>query len=603
MLVWRETRSGQGVLVCQSGPDATPRDLTKEASVAADLGYGGGDFTPGREGVFFAAAGSLHRRSFRRDQGLAITPPGGGISSPVVSPDDRHLVYLHSQDDIDALCLVDSAGISTPTTLTRGHDFYMQPCWHPEGQQLAWIAWDHPRMPWQGTALCRARLVFESSGPSLRQEEVLAGHPGGETAVFQPSFSPDGRYLAYVSDQGGWFDLYCIDLATGRHRRLIDMEAELGLPAWIQGLRTYAWQNDGTGLFLLSLKNSVVTLHHYDLSSNHLQATGTELQAYTSFKQISVCPSTNRIAAIASSARRADCILTVEPAGKPQVWRTSSQPAGDAGSQPQFLQWTIRGQSDRGGSPTGQPGTCHGLYYPPSEAGASQSELPPTLIKIHGGPTSQYLADYHPDTQFFTGLGLAVLEVNYRGSSGYGRRYQQALRGQWGVLDVEDILGAASYLVEQRLAHPNRLALLGKSAGGFTLLLTLIARPGLFRAGVCLYPVCDLTSLAKQTHKFERYYLDWLIGPLPESAALYRQRSPVSAADRIQDPLAVFHGEADPVVPCHQSQAVVDSLARRDIPHLYRRYPGEGHGWKREETVDDYYRTARDFLSRWVLSG
>ncbi len=602
ILVWRETRAGHGVLVFQSAPDSNPRDLTKEGSVAADLGYGGGDFTAGRDAVFFAAAGCLYRQSLREGESLAITPQGGRIASPAVSPSGRHLIYIHSIRDVDSLCVVDSEGISPPKTLTRGHDFYMQPCWHPEGSQLAWIAWDHPRMPWQGTALCRGRLLFESPVPRLQEEEVVAGHSSGETAVFQPSFSPDGRYLAYVSDEGGWFDLYCVDLSNGRHHRLVGMEAELGMPAWIQGLRTYAWQNDGAGLFLLSLKDSVVTLHHYDFAANRVRPVSTGWPPYTSLKQISVCPITNRVATIASSGLRADCILTMDEAGKPRVWRSSSRPPSDRGSQPQLLQWPIQGKPGEGASPPGESSICHGLYYPPTDPMAHKGDLPPALIKIHGGPTSQYLADYHADTQFFTTLGFAVLEVNYRGSSGYGRLYRESLRGQWGVLDVEDILGAASYLEEQRLAHPGRLALLGKSAGGFTLLLTLIARPGRFRAGLCLYPVYDLTSLASQTHKFERHYLDWLIGPLPQNAPLYRRRSPVFAADRIQDPLAVFHGEEDPVVPCDQSQAVVDSLARRGIPHLYRRYPGEGHGWKREETVDNYYRAAQSFLSLWVLS-
>ena len=570
--------------------------------MAANLGYGGGDFTVGKDAIFFVADGQLYRQALPSGQPLMIGSPEGATASPIVSPSGDYLITIHALQEVESLSLVDSHGIRPPRKLVQGHDFYMQPCWHPDESQLAWIAWNHPRMPWQGTALCRARFHFDSRRPKLDHEEILAGDPSGQTAIFQPSFSPDGRYLVYLSDQKGWFDLYRIDLLDGSHRRLIGMESELGIPAWTHGLRTYAWRNDGGGLFLLSLKNSVVTLHHYDWKSGHLHPVKEGLQSYTSLKQISVCPTTNRVAVIASSALRSNCILTVQPTGPPQVWCSGSRSAFDRGSRPQVLQWPIERTSLDRPSSSGEPRSCHGLYYPPLDSCSQGSGPPPVLIKVHGGPTSQYLADYHADTQFFAKLGLAVLEVNYRGSSGYGRLYRDALRGQWGVLDVEDTLGAASYLIQQGLAHPHRLSLLGKSAGGLTVLLTLLARPGMFRASLCLFPVCDLTSLAGETHKFERHYLDWLIGPLPQSAALYRERSPILAADRIRDPLAIFHGDADPVVPCNQSQALADSLKQRGIPHLYRCYPGEGHGWKKEETVDDYYRAASSFLKKHLLS-
>jgi dipeptidyl aminopeptidase/acylaminoacyl peptidase len=225
---------------------------------------------------------------------------------------------------------------------------------------------------------------------------------------------------------------------------------------------------------------------------------------------------------------------------------------------------------------------------------------PPTIIKIHGGPTSHYSADYHGDTQFFTSRGFAVLELNYRGSSGYGRDYMESLRGQWGVLDVEDTRSAAQNLISEGLADPKRLVLMGGSAGGFTLLLSLIAHPGFFRAAVCRYGVSNLFTLATDTHKFERHYLDSLVGTLPKDEERFRKRSPVFSASNIQDPLAIFQGEMDKVVPKSQSDEIVASLSRRGVPHLYQVYPGEGHGWRKSETIQDYYTQVEDFLGRYV---
>jgi dipeptidyl aminopeptidase/acylaminoacyl peptidase len=257
---------------------------------------------------------------------------------------------------------------------------------------------------------------------------------------------------------------------------------------------------------------------------------------------------------------------------------------------PQPVQWS---------APDGTP--VHGLLYPPTSPQFTSTGLPPAIIHIHGGPTSQARASYNARAQFFATRGYAFLEVNYRGSTGYGKPYMAALRGTWGLLDVEDAIGGARYLVDANLADPNRLVIMGGSAGGYTVLKSLVDHPGFFKAAICLYGVSNMFTLAADTHKFEERYLDSMLGPLPEAGAIYRQRSPAFFADRIVDPIAIFQGEIDRVVPKAQSDAIVASLQQRGIPHEYHVYAGEGHGWRKQETIEAFYRAVEAFLKQYVI--
>ncbi|MDA2931282.1 S9 family peptidase [Acidobacteria bacterium AH-259-O06] len=595
-LLWREERSDRGVLVCELLKDASPIELTGELSVRARVGYGGGDFTVSHGSVYFVVEGRLLRQALFDVSAKPITPEWGQCTSPTVSPDGKYLLYVHSADKVDLLALVDTQGDNWPVKLGEGHDFYMQPCWHPQGTLIAWVAWDHPNMPWDGTALYLGELSSGERLPVLTTQRVLSGDPSGNTAIFQPGFSPDGRYLSYISNQSGWFNLYLLDLNSGEKEPLVREEAEHGVPAWIHGLRTYAWTADGKALYFLRLKEGFTSLVRFDLEDKRQEPIQGEAQQYTSLKQIAVSPKEDRIALIASSPTIPPCIISVSRQDKVQIHRRSSEkiPSKLYLSQPQSLSWSVETQS---------PITCcYGLYYPPTNPDFESAEPPPAIIKIHGGPTSQFEANYHAETQFFTSRGFAVLELNYRGSSGYGKAYTDALKANWGLLDVEDTRSAADYLVSKGLADGKRLVLMGGSAGGYTVLLCLIACPGFFKAGICRYAVSNLFTLAADTHKFEERYLDSLVGTLPQDADRYRKRSPVFSADRIQDPLAIFQGEDDRVVPKAQSDEIVESLARRGVPHLYRVFEGEGHGWRKSETIQSYYETLETFLTQYVVN-
>jgi dipeptidyl aminopeptidase/acylaminoacyl peptidase len=252
--------------------------------------------------------------------------------------------------------------------------------------------------------------------------------------------------------------------------------------------------------------------------------------------------------------------------------------------------------------PTAGGAVAHGLLYLPAGYTPGQpGPRPPAIVRIHGGPTDQATACYSASTQFFTTRGYAVLEVNYRGSTGYGRGYMLALRERWGICDVEDAVSAARYLADAGVADPGRLVIYGGSAGGYTVLESLCRAPGTFRAGICLYGVSNLFALAADTHKFEQRYLDLLVGPLPETAERYRERSPIFHADMIRDPVAIFQGAEDTVVPPAQAEEIVAALRRGGVPHIYQLYPGEGHGWRRPETIEAFYTAVDAFLRQHVI--
>ncbi len=257
---------------------------------------------------------------------------------------------------------------------------------------------------------------------------------------------------------------------------------------------------------------------------------------------------------------------------------------------PQHINWTgIDG------------GRVYGLYYPPKNDGFDGIGLPPLMVMVHGGPTSQRVAAFNAGVQFFTSRGYAVLDVNYRGSTGYGRDYRNMLRGNWGIYDVQDSVSGARYLADQMLVEKGRMVIMGGSAGGFTVLKALEDYPGFFKAGVCLYGVSNQFTLASETHKFEAHYSDTLLGPLPQATDVYRTRSPIFYIDQICDPLIVFQGEEDVVVPRAQSDEVVASLKQRNIPHEYHLYAGEGHGFRKAENIEHMYSTIDKFLKRHVI--
>jgi dipeptidyl aminopeptidase/acylaminoacyl peptidase len=588
-LVCLEKRGGKNVLVAQSEGDA-PRDLTEPSvhPIGAGILYGGGEFTVAHGIVLFVSKGRLYRLPLAGGVPQPITPGFGSAAAPVVSADGHWVAFAHSYEDVDGICVVDAAGEKFPRKIAYGTDFVMQPTWHPQGTHLAYIAWNFPQMAFNGTQLRLVTMAYDTPGiPYGPIEETLTGDT--ETAIFQPEFSPDGQYLAYVSDVKGWGHLYLYDLGEGTHTQLTQGEHEHGSPAWVQGLRQYAWSPDNSALVYLRNDTGFVTLWRYDFAAK--KSTQIDIAPYTFAKQLALAPD-GRIALIVSSSHIPTRLILVQPDGQIQVVRRSMPEAlpTDYYAIAEAIAW--RGHDGE---------TAHGLYYPPQNPDYEGVGTPPLIVMVHGGPTSQRFATFYNEVVFFTSRGFAVLHINHRGGTGYGKAYMNKHAGGWGIYDVEDSLSGAQYLVDTGRADPTKLVIMGGSAGGYTVLQSLVDKPGFYKAGVNLYGVANQFTLAMDTHKFEARYSDWLLGELPEAAAVWRDRSPIFAANKIQDACIVFQGADDKVVPKSQSDAIVAALRKNGVPHEYYVYEGEGHGFRKPETIADYYTKLLRFLLVNVL--
>lgn len=580
-VLWLEGRDGRGVLVAQHGNDA-PRDISGNISVRARVGYGGGDFAVRGGVAVFAGQGRLHRVSLEHGAPRPITPEFGEVASPAISPDGSKILFVHSYERTDCLACVDADGSNWPVKLASGADFYMQPTWHPDGQRIAWVEWSHPQMPWDGTRLMTAVL----DGGALTNVQQVFGDT--EIPVFQPAFSPDGRFLAFLANDGEWDSLYAVDLLNGERRILRD-GASLLEPAWVQGLRTIAWGADSSSIFYLENDRGWRTLGVVNVASGGCETL--DLAPYTSLAQIAASPTDDRFALLAASPQIPGRVLLYEN-GKTRILRRSSSemlnPADLAVPVP--IEW-----------PAPDETVVHGLYYPPTNARYTSDGLPPAIVNIHGGPTAARDSSFNTQAAFFTTRGYAYLEVNYRGSTGYGRNYMLMLRQKWGLVDTEDAVGGAKALAALGYADPQRIVIMGGSAGGFTVLNALEQFPGVFKAGINLFGVSSLFDLLFDTHKFEERYTDSLVGLLPQDAERFKAWSPVLHAEKIKDPLAIYQGAEDKVVVPEHSEKIAAILRANKVPHVYKLYPGEGHGWRRTETIIDFYTSVDQFLKQYVL--
>ena len=582
-LVWREERDDKGVLVAQSKGSA-PRDLTESLSIKASVGYGGGDFTVSANCVYFVAKnGRIYSQMLSGGGAIAITPEFGMATSPKVSSDNQWIAYVYHYEGQDGLAIVDTKGKLWPIKIFSNTDFIMQPIWHPKGLYLAAITWNHPQMPWDGSHL---RLFKWNGNISLKQvipEEIIAGDI--KTSIFQPEFSPDGQYISYIGDESGWGQIYVYDLSKKTHQSITNKNAEHGAPAWIQGMRTYSWR--GKDIIFIRHEQGKDSLWSYT-PLNKKETKISTFEDYTALTQISVSP-TGDIALIASSSTIPKRIISLNQQHT-IIKRTNTENYINIfKTKGFFIAWQGFDEEE-----------VYGLYYPPEGTFTSEG-TPPLIVEIHGGPTSHRKLDYYNNIKFFTTRGFAYLQVNYRGSTGYGKAYMNKLYGNWGIYDVEDAAAGASYLANKGLADKSKFIVMGGSAGGFSVLHSLITKPRFYKAGICMYGVSNHFLLAADTHKFEKHYLDILLGPLPQNAETYHQRSPYFHADKIVDALAIYQGTEDIVVPKNQSDCIYESLKKRCVPCEYHVYSGEGHGWRKAKTIEHFYNSIYSFLKQYVL--
>lgn len=588
-LWWSERRPAEGgreVIVCD-GADVLPAGFSARTRVHE---YGGRAYAVASGTLVFSHDGD--GRLWRLDRGgepRPLTPedPAARFADPVVTPDGGWVVCVrerHGTTVENDLVAVASEG-GAPVILASGRDFYAAPRVSPDGGRLVWLAWDLPNLPWDGTELEEVR--FEGGDwPAVGGHRVVAGGP--DESISQPRWSPDG-ILHWISDRSGWWNL-----ESEADGPLAPTDAEFARPDWVFGQSTYAFLPERPGRPAWPERTGrparpertgrlVATWSRSGLDSLGTVAGGRATPLDLPFTAISSLqpagPST--VAAIAASPTSAPAVVTIDvDTGAWETVRSSREgaapiPAG-ALSEPRPLTFPSAGGR-----------TAHALYYPPRLEGyeGPAGERPPLLVRSHGGPTSSAVPALNLELQYWTSRGIAVVDVDYGGSSGYGRAYREVLDGQWGIVDVEDCVAAARHLAEEGEVDGRRLLIRGSSAGGFTTLCALTFHPGVFAAGASYYGVADLERLAADTHKFESRYLDRLVGPYPEATEVYRQRSPVHAADRIRSPVILFQGLEDAVVPPSQSEVLVGALRANRVPFAYVTFEGEQHGFRRAETV------------------
>jgi dipeptidyl aminopeptidase/acylaminoacyl peptidase len=588
-LAWRERQSNQSRIQILRAGASSFHSIPFPENIGGGILYGGGSFTSSGDDLYLIQSRSarIYRsRSGEQQPELLVDLPGRA-ATPRISPDQTRLTFIHSHLDRDSIQNLNLGAPDQPRELASGADFYNYIRWSPNGENIAWISWDHPDMPWDNS---RLEIADFSLNGAIEKTQTIVGGDG--CSIIQPEFSPDGRLLAYVSDISGWWQIYLYELDSGQHRQLTHFPAEHGLPPWLQDQCFYDFSPDGKRIFFIRNHLAAASLWEIEIKSGnetHIQLD----ENYTWLEDLAVSPHDGRLAMIASSWDTPQRVIIANQNGSTKtIQKSETAPLPrKLFSKPESIEW-----QDKGGE------TIHGLFYSPHHPEYRNDGQPPLLCIIHSGPTRQKWIDFHPKTQYFTSRGFAVLEVNYRGSTGYGRAYRDALKGQWGVTDVADIISGARNITRQGLASKEKMALYGSSAGGYTVLQVLVHFPGVFQAAVSLYGIANQLTLMENPPKFERFYSEWLIGPYPEAVDLYKERSPLFSADRIQDPVAVFQGGEDPIVPQNQAEQMIRELEKNQIPHLYQLYPEESHGFKKSENVQDCYQQIDKFLREYLIS-
>lgn len=533
-----------------------PVPITPLPATPAALRYTDGRLTP--EGAICVCVRESHAGDEVRNEIVAIaanTPPVGQSSDSGFGA---------------------SAEPGEPVVLVSGPDFVAAPRISPDGARLAWIEWQHPNMPWDTTQLWVGDLIRDDTSIQLRNPRQVAGSPG--ESLLQPEWGPDGT-LYVISDRSDWWNVYRVASVEGGDELVAvhPLTAEVGQPAWVFGMSRYLVGDAGLWLTYSSAEGA-----HLVTVAND----GTVRDDVLPFLALgSLRLDGSRIVAIGTRATADPVVIAIDlgssrPSGTAPTFTVLNEPsenglAAAAISIPQKIDF-----------PSANGRTAHALLYLPAsaEVSAPTAEKPPLLVTIHGGPTSAASPAFKLATQYWTTRGFAVVDVDYGGSTGYGRPYRRLLDDAWGIVDVEDACAAATWLAEQGLVDPNRLAIRGGSAGGFTTLAALATRD-VFSAGASHYGVADLGALARDTHKFESRYLDGLIGPWPEAEAIYTERSPLSHIDGFDRPLIVLQGDEDAVVPPAQAEAIVDALAAKQVPHAYLLFAGEQHGFRKAQNI------------------
>ncbi|WGW12975.1 prolyl oligopeptidase family serine peptidase [Saxibacter everestensis] len=552
--------------------------------------YGGGAWAvvqDARPTLVFAEFSD--QRLYRLDPGaaepVALTPAGHGFRFAELAVHGQLIWCVretHSDGElVRDICTVplDGAAADDPTSIlsvVSGSRFLAFPRLSPDGSKLAWIAWDHPQMPWDGTEL---RVGAIGPDGSVAEPQALIG--SATESVLQPEWIDDDS-LYVISDRNGWWNLYELELRPESFdyehslRPRYELPAEIGGPLWTLGSRWYSVLADGRVLLTKTLGTSQLVL--LDPETGTASDLAAEL---TSVALADVSPDGSSALVLGGSARLATGLYQLNLAsGVATLCRAGVDDLPDPGYLPVARPMTFHGGPERGDR------EVHAFVYPPRNPGYQglDDELPPYIAFVHGGPTGHVSELLSMTYAFFTSRGIGVIDINYGGSTGYGREYRERLRGQWGIVDVEDTVTAVLGLAEAGLADPRRLAIEGGSAGGWTVLAALTTSDA-FACGASYFGVAELEKFRLETHDFESRYLDGLIGPWPEAEELYVSRAPLNNVENLSCPVLLLQGLDDPIVPPSQAERFKEALEAKHIPHAYLAYPGESHGFRKAENI------------------
>jgi dipeptidyl aminopeptidase/acylaminoacyl peptidase len=575
-IYWIEIRPSEGgrSVVVRRTPDGTISDVTPQGFNARTTvhEYGGG--------AYFVDDGAVYFSNFA-DQRLYFQPKGSA-PRPITSAENmryadgvldrvRGRIYCvredhsgGSRDCVNTLVAVNVAGDVAGDVIVSGNDFYSSPRLSPDGKRLAWLTWNHPNLPWDGTELWVGEL--DELG-RIVQAELVAG--GKSESIFQPEWSSEG-VLHFVSDRTGWWNLY--RSSEGKIEPLTEIEAEFGAPQWIFRMSTYAFESESRIVCTYCVRGDwrLATVDTTTRKLDPIELPYTEIA--------SLRAASGRAVLCGGSPSEPLSIVSLDLTTRlADVVRRSSAVEIDAGyiSIPRPVEF-----------PTENGLSAHAFFYPPAnrDFGAPAGERPPLIVISHGGPTSSTSTTFRLNTQYWTSRGFGVLDVNYGGSTGYGREYRERLNGEWGVVDVDDCANGARYLVDRGEADRDRLIIRGGSAGGYTTLAALTFRD-VFGAGASYYGISDLELLEQDCHKFESRYNDSLIGRYPERQDVYKQRSPIHYTDQLSCPIILFQGLEDKVVPPNQAEVMYEAALKKGLAVAYVAFEGEQHGFRKAENI------------------
>jgi dipeptidyl aminopeptidase/acylaminoacyl peptidase len=583
---WLETRpeeKGRTVIICHQADKVTKVITPEGMSVRTRIHeYGGGSYLIHNQTAYFVNDSDqrIYQHNLQTQELSPLTPKGQyRFADFCIDKQRQQLICvceIHKDDHKEPEnCIVavklDGSSTTALSMLVFGNDFYSNPRLSPDGKHLSWLTWNHPNMPWDNTECWLADIT--SLGLLQKHRKVAGGSDDGNRheSIFQPQWSPTGE-LFFVSDRNEWWNLYKYNVETKTTECIHEMPAEFAMPQWVFGMSTYGFLNSYT-VFCTYTQDGE---WHSGLIDTMTKQFNPLTSDFISFDAIDCDDESDAAIFVGANKNSSDNIILWRKHEWKNLSPTEKSPIDkNEFSLAQAITFSNNQQQD-----------VHAFYYPPQNAQYEDqhSALPPLLVMCHGGPTGATRTTLNLKIQYWTNRGFAVLDVNYSGSTGYGRQYRDRLKQQWGVLDVDDICCGADYLVQEGKVDPQRVAVRGSSAGGYTVLAALTFRDS-FKAGASLYGIGDLSLLAEDTHKFESRYLDQLIGPYPEQQSIYENRSPLFHIDQLQCPVIFLQGLEDKVVPPNQAESMVKALAQKKIPVAYVTFSEEGHGFRQAQNI------------------